>query len=288
MVMSEQEFADEYGISLAEAHRILTGYRADPCSSEWDSIRAILVDATGVVCTAAPPPPATGIVGALNSVSSWFYSIYLEVNGWVWPFWHAAPFFYQLCLLFNTLAFGFSDFLTLVNYLQSKISQVLSWDYIKSLILGWLPWLVNIGDWFYNWWRNVTSVITSWWGPIWTNVQVWISTALQWLNSTAATFLTFWNNLWPYFQTVFNKVKAEWDNFWKVTVPNLVDNFSLETWWEGRLKDVNKLINDKVKDWFPFYDDLMKLWKDIALFFTSPLTWLIKKLEDWFWDTEES
>ena len=63
MVMSEQEFADEYGITLAEAHRILTGYRADPCSSEWDQIRAILVDATGIVCSA---PPAENLVASAN------------------------------------------------------------------------------------------------------------------------------------------------------------------------------------------------------------------------------
>jgi hypothetical protein len=228
------------------------------------------------------------IIGFLGDVSEFFYNAYLRVYDWVWPFYLLALPLYSLSKVFSDLSWKFLSFSYWLDEVADRVSSAISWDSIVSALKGWLPWLVNLGDWFQNWWSNVTSAITSWWGPIWTNVQMWISTALQWLNSAAATFLTFWNNLWPYFQTVFNKVKAEWDNFWKVTVPNLVDNFSLETWWEGRLKDVNKLINDKVKDWFPFYDDLMKLWKDIALFFTSPLTWLIKKLEDWFWDTEES
>jgi hypothetical protein len=78
MVMSDQEFADEYGISLAEAHRILTGYRANPCSSEWDQIRAELVDATGVVCTA---PPVTPLVAEASGPYSGSPGVAVAVSG---------------------------------------------------------------------------------------------------------------------------------------------------------------------------------------------------------------
>ena len=282
MVMSEQEFADEYGISLAEAHRILTGYRADPCSSEWDSIRAILVDATGVVCEAAPPPPATGIVGALNSVSSWFYSIYLEVNGWVWPFWHAAPFFYQLCLLFNTLAFGFSDFLTLVNYLQSKISQILSWSAIWSLLVQYAQPLLDVLKGLAAWWNSIWSEIGTWWTATSVTVQGWISTATQYFNSVATAWSNFWNNLWPQLTTSFNSLKSAWDNFWKVTFPNLVSFTWLTTWWNDRLKDIDDWIDSKIKECAPFWEGWQDMRTNVLTFFTDPVEFIWERFTDWF------
>lgn len=222
------------------------------------------------------------IINALNSVSDWFYSIYLEINGWVYPFWQAADFFYQLCLLFNTLAWKFYDFSNWVSDIAGKVVNILNWDTIWSYILSYVPNLVAIRDWFYSWWSNVTSVITGWWSATMVEVLGWIAIAVQPFNSLLAAWANFWNSLWPQLTASFNSLKSAWDNFWLVTLPSLVSFSWLTTWWESKLLDVQGLINSTLKTYFPFYDDLVRLWSDIAEFFTNPVGYIWKRFTDWF------
>ncbi len=224
----------------------------------------------------------TSIVNALNSVSSWFYQIYQEVYGWVYPFWLAAGLFYQLSNVFSTLAWRFYDFSDWVSDVQSKIGNYLSWGTIWSYILSYVPNLTQLRDWFYTWATNVMGIITGWWSATSVTVHGWITAATQSFNSMLTAWLNFWNNLWPQLTASFNSLKASWDNFWAVTFPTLVNFSWLTTWWNSRQLDDQGLLNSTLKTWFPFYDDLVRLWGDIALFFTNPLQYLWERFTDWF------
>ena len=235
-----------------------------------------------------PPPTTPGatfmswIITSLQGIGNWFWSIHQTVEGWVWPFYLVADFFWQLSLLFYNLASYFTSFSDWVSDVASRVGNYLSWDTIWSYILSYVPNLISLRDWFYSWWSNVTSVITSWWSATSATVHGWITAAIQGLGDIGAGWLNFWNNLWPQLVSGFNSLKSAWDNFWLVTFPNLVSFAWLATWWNSRLLDVQGLLNSTLKTWFPFYDDLVELWSDIALFFTNPLQYLWERFTDWF------
>jgi hypothetical protein len=166
--------------------------------------------------------------------------------------------------------------------ISGKVSDYLSWDTIWSYILSYVPNLTQLRDWFYSWWSNVSSVIASWWTATMVEVRGWIAIAVQPFNSMLAAWANFWNSLWPQLVGGFNSLKSAWDNFWLVTFPNLVNFTWLTTWWNSKLLDVQALIDSTIKAWFPFYDDLVRLWNDIAEFFTNPLGYLWERFTDWF------
>jgi hypothetical protein len=222
------------------------------------------------------------IISALNSVSDWFYEIYLDVLGWVWPFWLTASLFYQLSDLFSTLAWRFYDFSGWVSDVQSKIGNVLSWDTIWSYIMSYVPNLVTIRDWFYSWWGNVTSVITSWWSAQSVTVRGWIDAATQPFNNVAAAWSNFWNNLWPQLQSSFRSLQSSWNTFWGVTLPTLVSFTWLETWYASRLKDLQGLIDGAFTVRAGLWDGWQEVRGNVVEFFTNPVGYIWERFIDWF------
>ncbi|GAI32441.1 unnamed protein product, partial [marine sediment metagenome] len=106
------------------------------------------------------------IVYFLNDVSDFFYDVYSEVLDWVYPFWHAADFFYEICWLFNDLAWAFSDFGDLIYAWEDEIADILSWSNIRSYIRGWLPNIEEmVHDWWY-WWVWIEEFIDDWWRSV--------------------------------------------------------------------------------------------------------------------------
>jgi len=231
-----------------------------------------------------PPPvslPAT-IIEAFNSVADYFHSLYLNTYGWVYPFDYISTPFYYLSLLFSNIAWAFSDLITLVNALVAQVANVLSWDYIKSLIRGWLPWLENAGTWFQSWWSNIWNEVGTWWNTVSPTVQGWISAAVQPFNTMLTAWNGFWNSTWPQLTSRFDSLKADWDNFWRVTFPTLVSFDWLETWWFSRLLDVQGLINGA----FTARASLWSGWQDmrdnVVNFFTNPVEYIWNRFTDWF------
>jgi hypothetical protein len=224
----------------------------------------------------------SSIISALNSCSDYCYQIYVKVIGWVWPFWEAAGLFYQLSVLFATLAWQFYDFSNWVSDVQSKVLAILNWSTIWSYILSYVPNLTQVRDWFYSWWSNVTSVITSWWSATQYTVQVWISTAVQPFNSMLTAWNNFWNSTWPAWVSSFNSLKSAWDNFWRYTLPNLASFDALEDWWNGRVGDLQGLINSA----FTVRASLWQGWQDmrdnVVEFFTDPVEYIWERFTDWF------
>jgi phage-related protein len=224
----------------------------------------------------------TWIIDALNDASAWLYEIYLDVYGWVWPFYYTANWFYYLCDVFNTLAWAFYYFSSWVDDISTRIENFLSWDTIWGYITSYIPNIEDIRDWFYNWWGNVWDAIDDWWSTVQDTVHGWIDTAVQGLEGIGGDFLDFWNNLWPTFTTAFNKVHTELDNFWEHTLPNLVSFTWLTTWWSSRIADVQGLINSG----FTARNSLWEGWQDmksnVVDFFTDPVEFIWERFTDWF------
>lgn len=222
------------------------------------------------------------IIEALNDVSSFFHKTYLEVYSWVYPFWLAAGFFYQLSLIFNRLAGYFYDFNIWVDSVAVQVAKILSWDTIKGYIKSWLPALEAAVSWFSNAVTNVTSIISNWWSATSVTVQGWISAATQGLAELKVAWDQFTKVTFVNLSNLVNLVKSQWDYFTGTTLPSLVSFSSLTTWWNSRLIDVQGLM-DSAFTLRQSYWDGWQDWRDkVAEFFTDPLGWLESKFTDWF------
>ena len=226
------------------------------------------------------------IVSWLKSCESYFYNAYSEVYGWVYPFWLLSHPLLYVSRAFGWLAYYFSLFNNWLVWAGGEITKILNWDTIRSYILSWFRYLGNLGDLFYYFGQNVLSVVNTWWQSRLQDIQDLINIATQGFAALKVAWDNFWKVTWPQWTTKLDTVKANWDNFWSFTFPTLVSFTWLTIWWNSKLKDVDKLTTDKLKEWFPFYNDLIKLWDGIKLFFTDPEEWLYKaadRIIERFW-----
>lgn len=141
-----------------------------------------------------------------------------------------------------------------------KLLAILPWDVIKSNIKEWLPDLTDAIDWFREWWANIKTELGDWWDNTQITVKGWIAIAQK----TVETLIDTVSKSLATLQTT-------WNDFWKTTLPTLITSI-----------DASELIDTALKTWFPFYDDLVKLWDSIQSFFASPLDWLWEQFTDWF------
>jgi len=222
------------------------------------------------------------IVESLRGISNFFYDIFLEVRGWIFPFYLAAPFFYEICWLFYYLAKSFSDFGEWVDDAASKLEDILTWSNIRSLILSWIPNLQPVITWWQNWTTWVGQAIDDWWQSIKSTVQGWIDIATQGFDDLVVAWDNFWTATFPYWTSKLDGLKAAWDNFWTVTFPTLVSFSWLTEWWGTELKDIGSLINSRIKEWMPFWAGWQDVKDNVIEFITDPLEWLLGKFTDWF------
>lgn len=220
-------------------------------------------------------------------ISLWFYDAYLEVKGWVWPFYNlASP------LLF--LSGGFFHLLTPIAHfydwaydIGQKITNILSSFDIMALLRTWLDWAEWSWEWITNAWPTVTSWIDSWWSVTSWTVQTWIDTATEGLVALKDAWTNFWTITWPEWTGNLSDLRAGWDNFWIVTFPELVNFDWLTSWWSDRLLDLQSLINTAFLDrdsWWAGWQD----WRDQVIeFFTDPLEFLLDRFTDWVLGPEE-
>ncbi len=222
------------------------------------------------------------IVDDLNSASEFFYSIYLEVLGWVWPFWLVAEFFYSLSQVFNWLAWDFADFAEWVYDTVDQLGDILSWSNIRSLIRGWLPDLEDVVDWWDRWWVWVGQEIDDWWSSVRPTVQGWIDIATQGFSELVAAWDTFWNITWPELVNKLSTLKADWDTFWTTIFPSLVDFTWLGIWWDSRVEDVLNLIDTAFVTRGQFWEGWQEIRDNVLEFFADPVEWLWTRFTDWF------
>ncbi len=285
------------GLTYAQfvAYMVSVGFSAtDPSLPEY---YANYIAAGGGVVTPPPvtpppvtPPPTTPPAGNFVSlIRDWFlWATQQLVNAALWAY--GVPLLGSgLGDILNNLSTFTSrvggylcDAAIWVNDIQTKIGNFLSWDIIWSYILSYVPNITSLNSWFSSWWSNVTSVIASWWSATSATVQGWIAIAVSPFNSMLTAWSNFWSSLWPQLTSAFNSLQSAWSNFWLVTFPNLVNFSWLTTWWNSQLLGINALIESRLKEWFPFYDDLARLWGDIAEFVSNPVEYIWHRFTDWF------
>lgn len=228
----------------------------------------------------------TSIISWLKSLEGYFYDAYLEAYSWVAPFWYLAIPLLYISRGFGWLAYYFSQFNEWLYNVNIKIGQILNWDTIWSLIKSFIPNWNRIGDWFADWWSNVTDIIHNWWSETSQTVQYWIAIATEGFNELLAAWDTFQSVTWPKWIGDFNKLKSLWETFASVTLPTLVNFSWLETWWNGKLIDIQSLIDSAFTTRDAFWKDWQE-WKDkISEFFADPEDWLYKaadRIIERFW-----
>jgi len=242
-----------------------------------------------VVVTPAPVPTnfMGDIIAALNAASSFTYSIYLEVNGWIWPFNLVSGPFYWLSVNFNNLAWGFYHFWDWVNDISARIGGALSWDTVWNFIISRFPQIEQLRDWFYNWWNNVTGAVTSWWSATSVTVQGWIQEAKQYaaslVSSITAGLLTL-QGAWDGFKVripTIDGVIYWWSN-WTGNVLTAVNS-----WWTGKLTEVQGLINSAFTARASFWEGWQDMRDNVLEFFADPVEYIWGRFADWFLGPEE-
>jgi len=222
------------------------------------------------------------IIQRCNDASSFFYSIYLEVYGWVYPFYLAAGFFYQLCLIFNNLAWNFYDFAQWVDDVAAKVVNILSWSTIWSYILSNVPNLTAIRDWFYSWWGNVTAVVSSWWTSTQNTVQGWISIAQSYLQDQINNLNTWFADLQMHIETLIgnlpslNEVLNWFTSWWGNVLGQII------AWGALPAQQIQSLIDSA----FSLRDSFWAGWQDvrdnIIEFISNPVEFIWNQFTDWF------
>jgi len=162
------------------------------------------------------------------------------------------------------------------------LSDILSWESIKSYIRSWLSGIEAAIAWFSNAFMNVVNIVDAWWNGMQSTVQDWIDAATQGFDELKAAWDNFWTVTWPDILDDITGLKAAWDNFWTVTFPDLVSFDWLTSWWNGTLQDVQNLIDSA----FTLRDTLWAGWQEVRdnvlEFFADPLEWLWARFTDWF------
>lgn len=224
----------------------------------------------------------TSIVSWLKSIESYFYNAYLEVYGWIYPFWLLSSPLLYASRGFGWLAYYFSLFNNWLVWAQGELGKVLNWDTIWSYLLNYVPNLIQLRDWFYNWVTYVTNTITSWWSATFVTVKGWISTAVQPFKAMLTAWNNFWQTTWPQWTSSFNSLKSAWDNFWSYTFPTLVSFSWLETWWNSRLQDIQGLINSAFTARASLWAGWQEMRADVAGFFSDPVEFIWERFTGWF------
>jgi hypothetical protein len=220
--------------------------------------------ATGIPVAPTPPVPSADWIDRLvhwaaslsNTMASWAAT----ASGWVWPLNIIAPLIIFLSTITDGIFGALFDFRLWLRPFLEKVGQFLNWDEIKAKLQDFLDMVAHLWDWFQNKLEYVKGIIGDWWEPVRTTVLGWIATATQGLTG----------------------LLVAWDNFRKVTLPGLIDATWLGEWWRSRLIDVGDLVNSKLKEWFPFYDDLAQVMPAMKALFANPFDWLLEHFTDWF------
>lgn len=216
----------------------------------------------------------------------WFYSLYYESRDI--PI--VGPVISRIFLAISNIIFDLltpiAHFGDWVDDVADRLLKILSWDTIKSLIKVWLSGIETIITWFPDWAKHIRQVISDWWSSVSSTVQGWISSAVQVVKDLITQVVKDLATLQSAWDSVKGKIPSidAVISWWSNVTANIL--LIVNSWWGERLREVDTLINSKLKTWFPFYDDLVKLWSTITTFFTNPLDWLLDRFTDWFLGAE--
>lgn len=208
------------------------------------------------------------------------------VEGWIWPFNLLAGVLYGLAWAVGQLLDPIASFSDWTVDIGDRVGNILSSIDIIGLLSPWLVYAENAWNWVLNAGPNVRGIISSWWSSAWLSVMAAVDQVKEEalglvgqlelsLADLRKSWADFWTLTWPAMLADMGGLRSSWENFLSTSLPGLAT-------WTG----TSALIESTLRSWFPFYDDLVATWSDIALFFTDPLEYLTARLETWFWGDE--
>ncbi|MBA7568152.1 hypothetical protein ES708_09873 [subsurface metagenome] len=220
------------------------------------------------------------IIERLADARDWLLDAYLEVAGWIWPFYYLKYPLYGLYVVFYYLTRYFGYFNDWLEWAAGRIGEIISeWD-IWSILATPISWAQKAWDWVYYAASNIWEAVGRWWEATRTTVLGWIDTAYDYALSLYYSLSASVHSWIDAATGWFKEVAVAWDHFWRITLPGLLDYLKLEYWWDTKLWAVDGLIGSKLAEWFPFYDDLVE-------FVSDPGEYLLAKFTDWFLGKEE-
>jgi len=226
------------------------------------------------------------IISRLNEISGFFYSIYLEVLGWIPPFWYAAGFFYSLHSTFVGLSWAFYSFNQWVSDVAAKVAGILSYTNIYSYFQSYFTAALNAWNWVINAFNNIWSIVDNWWSSAQYIVLAWIDDAKSYAASLVAgvnSWLVTLQGAWDSFKgriPTIDELIYWWSN-WTGYVLSAID-----TWWTGTVLEVQNLLDSAFLEREPFWAGWQD-WRDkVTEFFSDPEDWLYKaadRIIERFW-----
>jgi len=227
------------------------------------------------------------IIEWLESVADYFYDAYLEVNGWVWPFYLLAYPLYGLYWAFYMITFYFGQFNTWLDWAAKRIDTILSsWD-IWSSFEPWFTAAANAWDWVVNASWNVWNIVDDWWSSAQVTVLAWINDTRLWFNALLNDTNSWLANLQSYWDSIAAKIPT-WDevvNWWGNWWGNVA--LVINVWWTGALLEVAGLIATAFTERESFWAGWQDFRDKVAEFFADPLEFLLNRFTDWFLGPEE-
>lgn len=240
------------------------------------------------------------IVQGCSDASGYFYSIYLKVYGWIYPFYLAAPFFYSISVVFADIAWGFYYFNTWVDDAAIKLSQIISISAITSYFQTWINYATSAYNWIINAANIITLNVTAWWNTTWVWLQPWIDqrirelaiagidisdTVLGWIADARSWTTTQLNNLQNTFNVLISGVQS-WTtiqiNNFKSTILATIGDLTL--WTSTEINTIKNLIG-AIIDWDAFTRWISSWWTekllDIKALFNSWVLELAPVLAGW-------
>ncbi|GAJ02753.1 unnamed protein product [marine sediment metagenome] len=204
------------------------------------------------------------IVEYLNSITHTFYNAYLETRGWIYPFSLVAGFFLTLSTISNSIAWQVYSFYTWVDEVTGKIGKILSYENIASHFKSFLNSTSEALGWVRGAFKNVISIVDTWWEEtkltIWSRIDIAKEALQSRINALGKTLGTI--------QETISSLKA------------LIPTKSEVLTW------ITSLIDTRTKELKPFWDGWLEMKSQVVEFFTDPGKWFMDRIEGWverFW-----
>jgi len=226
------------------------------------------------------------VVEFLESLTTTFYNLYLETRGWIYPFSLVAGFFYTLSTISNSIAWQVYYFSQWVDNITDKVASILSYENIASHFRTFFDAARTALDWVRGAFTNVTGIVTTWWSSARLTVQAWIDIAKQTLQSSIDAI-----------SNRITSVKEAWDTF-KGKIPSINEVLLWFRTWRDKViattitwgaltgRQIQDLLNSKVKELEPFWKGWQDMRDNVVEFFGDPGKWFFDRIEGWlerFW-----
>lgn len=218
--------------------------------------------------------------------ADWWLRWAADAENYWWPLNQLTPLITAISNVIDGISGALFQLTLWFESFVAQAAEFLSWDEIQDRLQSFLDQVTEIWTWFLDRWGNVTDVVEGWWEGALSQVKDLIAVATEGLAIVYREWNNFWTITWPEFVGDLQQLSTSWDDFRTNTLPNLVSNSALVSWWQDRILDVQDLINSA----FTLRDDLWAGWQEwrdsVAEFFSDPLKWLYDRLErfmDEYW-----